>query len=1278
MDSGRIKSATDQFIRVITVKQQQRAVERQTPAAPGSAFAVPSDTARAAVNAAALMTAGMAPTPDGIYVISSVAAKIGSAIKIAATNRGWGFWALAVVCGLALSSSSYVWAHGDGHHGSTHWMKWWGKRHLHTRHCTHPTQNTPDTCAQEYEREIEASEIKGGRHITFSTSDLVVLDAPNVQIDSIILNLAIRGKKNDLKKLELAFNGMRASGKHGYLIHKLFDEFFDRLGKDKDLNMWWNLRYWRFYFKWNFFWNKDSLVVSLDLTDFIVNSQDHFREFFRKIINNRGSVTISLAGNVHVLDADLRVKGTVDMPCENTEPTPAPTPEPTPEPTPVPVAPVTTIYSVDPDSSPTNQTTMVMQFNSDQADVSFYCSLDAGPAELCSSPKSYSVLSNGSHRFHVKAVNAAGLEDTAGAEHVWDIDTIAPDVVIGTVSPSTQVVNSSSMTFEFSSDDPNAIAYQCSHNGAAWLPCTSPMTLNGLGEGAHEVAIVASDEAGNTSLSAARYMWRVDQTAPVASINSVEPATSITNSSSIKIIFSANESSNFECSLDGETYQSCASPLDLTGLLEGQHRIDLRAIDVAGNSSIAASYVWSVDVTVPLLTFENVVPAAGTTNSRNVSAQFTSSEAASYTCSFDGATAVACASPFTADAVSEGSHNLVVMATDLAGNMAAPIELSWSMDFSSPQISFGTMLPSASSVINSNALTVNVNATEPVIYASVLDGVDLGQGASPIELTNLNEGAHSLVLSAVDGAGNAANTITHDFTVDLTAPVVALNSANISGTTNQTSNSFAFSANEAVVFECNFNGSGFGACPSPYSITGLIEGTHIFQVRGHDQAGNVSNIVSHQWIIDQTAPRTVITTVLPSTSVIGAASISVSFSVNDDDARSECSFDGGTFMNCASPFTANNLSDGAHVVQVRSIDEAGNVESQPASYNFTVDGRAPTVMLSANVPTPSKSSSVIFTFSANESATFRCTLNGVSIENCISPLVYDGLAEGINNFAVVAKDAYENTSQARTFSWTIDLTAPTTTIGVAANDTTMVFGLSSSEANSTFECALDDAAFSACATTVTYNDLSSGAHVFKARAIDAAGNVDLVGAAYNFEIAQALTTTITDVSPIDEFTTQTSITFDFVSNDAEAEFECSLDSAAYTACSSPKTYSALASGPHTFNVRAVLGLRVDEVGASHSWNVDTALPTPTSFTVTTTSTTATISWTTNKQTTTMLFWGVGTSTANSVPEDATYSTTHSITLTGLNPNTTHSYQMAGRDRAGNFMLAARRTFKTQP
>ena len=76
-------------------------------------------------------------------------------------------------------------------------------------------------------------------------------------------------------------------------------------------------------------------------------------------------------------------------------------------------------------------------------------------------------------------------------------------------------------------------------------------------------------------------------------------------------------------------------------------------------------------------------------------------------------------------------------------------------------------------------------------------------------------------------------------------------------------------------------------------------------------------------------------------------------------------------------------------------------------------------------------------------------------------------------------------------------------------------------------------------------------------------------------------------------TAMTSASFSFTSNSGAATFECSLDESAFAACASPKDYSALADGTHTFRVRAVdpEGNR-DASPAGTSWTVATSAPPP--------------------------------------------------------------------------------------
>ncbi|MGH2635976.1 MAG: PQQ-dependent sugar dehydrogenase, partial [Actinomycetota bacterium] len=85
-----------------------------------------------------------------------------------------------------------------------------------------------------------------------------------------------------------------------------------------------------------------------------------------------------------------------------------------------------------------------------------------------------------------------------------------------------------------------------------------------------------------------------------------------------------------------------------------------------------------------------------------------------------------------------------------------------------------------------------------------------------------------------------------------------------------------------------------------------------------------------------------------------------------------------------------------------------------------------------------------------------------------------------------------------------DTTPPETTIGSGpsspTSQTSATFTFSSSEADSSFECALDLGAFLSCVSPVTYGGLALGGHEVRVRATDAAGNVDPTPATYPWTI----------------------------------------------------------------------------------------------------------------------------------------------------------------------------------
>ena len=178
------------------------------------------------------------------------------------------------------------------------------------------------------------------------------------------------------------------------------------------------------------------------------------------------------------------------------------------------------------------------------------------------------------------------------------------------------------------------------------------------------------------------------------------------------------------------------------------------------------------------------------------------------------------------------------------------------------------------------------------------------------------------------------------------------------------------------------------------------------------------------------------------------------------------------------------------------------------------------------------------------------------------------MADGSHTFQVKATDAAGNTSAAASYTWTIDTAAPTATITASptnpSNSASPSFSFSS-EAGATFTCALDGAAFAGCSSPKSYASVADGSHTFQVKATDAAGNIG-VAASFTWTIDTAAPTASITASPTNP-SNNASPSFSF-SSESGATLACSLDGAAFASCSSPKSYTSVADGSHTFQVKA--------------------------------------------------------------------------------------------------------------
>ncbi len=138
-------------------------------------------------------------------------------------------------------------------------------------------------------------------------------------------------------------------------------------------------------------------------------------------------------------------------------------------------------------------------------------------------------------------------------------------------------------------------------------------------------------------------------------------------------------------------------------------------------------------------------------------------------------------------------------------------------------------------------------------------------------------------------------------------------------------------------FACQLDGGGYSACTSPKSYSGLADGSHTFQVRATDPAGNTDPTpASFTWTIDTARARARRSTRQPARSLGAARRASFTLPRPARPARRfECQLDGGGYSACTSPKSYSGLADGTHTFQVRATDTAGNTDPTPATFTWT-------------------------------------------------------------------------------------------------------------------------------------------------------------------------------------------------------------------------------------------------------------------------------------------------------------------------------------------------------
>jgi|GEM_PF-1512961 len=785
----------------------------------------------------------------------------------------------------------------------------------------------------------------------------------------------------------------------------------------------------------------------------------------------------------------------------------------------------------------------------------------------------YAGLSDGLHRFEVRAINADGQKDGTPAFRTWRVDTTVPVTSLRITPPSDtpavqpRPTNDPTPSYAFEVDDRSPqefVTYECrilsGPDSGVWKPCASPSSPAGSGlvtfagpgsdfgypdpfdEGIYNVEVRATDDVGLTGPVLAE-SFRVDLTPPVTSIASGPDG--LINYRDVNFeVTSTEASSTFTCQLVGDVqgvvfptgFCPGGSSPSFPGLADDKYTLVITAIDPATNLDPSPPVAeFEIDATEPTTSggdvdFGDGVTLVRRTQSRRITVDFAGADTRQlqgFQCRLDSTDAddwTTCQPPETYGGLVDGDHRLEIRSKDEASNVdSSPLVIDWTID-----------------------------RTPPVT------------------------------------------------TIDVGPPAA----------TNDNDPQIEFSVNEGATSECRIDSGAWSACNSPVSMSSLAggplsDGPHTFDVRSTDIALNAETTpASSTWSQD---------TVLPVVEIVGAPAPFVpqgdaefGWTVKDGtppalapELDSECQLDAAPWEPCDRTLTVPAPSNGVHVLKIRSTDAAGNVSAE-AVHNWEVLGEPPIAPSIDNSDPPegtlTRFGAATFAFSTVSEAlpsfgTYECRVDDATWAACESPFQVNGLGDGAHLFQVRAKDQAGNISPVTSANWEVQSAAPVTTFDSAPSGLTRQRSASITFASNkpgTFECRLDDAAWAACTNPQELTELSEGVHSFRVRAVSSVAPVgvkDPTPPSRTWTVDSSAPETTINTAPTGTIESRDAqITFS--SNDPEAGFQCKLDDAVFDSCASPLNLSSLPFGARTIVVRAIdTAGNPDATPEERSWTI---------------------------------------------------------------------------------------------
>ncbi|MHC1710066.1 MAG: NosD domain-containing protein [Methanomassiliicoccales archaeon] len=559
-------------------------------------------------------------------------------------------------------------------------------------------------------------------------------------------------------------------------------------------------------------------------------------------------------------------------------------------------------------------------------------------------------LGEGRQEMAFMAVDMAG--NRVIRQVVIFIDTRAPFITVGSIGP---FIPSPDVWVNWTVADPGIglDTVELSLDGGDWTDVTnsSSYLLTGLSESTvHNIRLKATDLLG---LSRTVYINTTVDTV-YDHLEILSPNGELTNDELVTVEWEAYDlvaqTSHVEISVDGQAWFTVTgSRQGLSGLSDGEHTIQVRAWDHAGNSATRSTTVV-IDRTAPALLISSPLPGA-VLGSSDVQVEWECSDAHGFTCQWrsDGGEWTVVTDDFAVLGLTDGTHTIELSCCDGAGNFAnGSVDIT--IDTHRPVVSITS--PYSGEHLGTSAVTVTweVGDISEVEMSWRIDESDWSVAqSSTVVISDLSDGAHVFELSCRDSVGLYTN-LTLEFTVDTTAPSVTIVSPG-EGRYSNRSIEVVWEASDLEGIDhfrlgvdsswTDLPGDVFTA-----QLNGLTDSPHTIVVTAFDEAGNSNSTEITIWI-DTVAPYLQI--ISPSNNSFGnSISLTVAWAVSDPAGIGSIylCFDGSSWMNVTSVSSyAISLSEGAHIMTFNVTDALGNFAVR--SVTHTVDLTSPVIEITS-------------------------------------------------------------------------------------------------------------------------------------------------------------------------------------------------------------------------------------------------------------------------------------------------------------------------------------------